>query len=330
MSQHPFSKLKPEDILDAVEALGFDCDGRLNALNSYENRVFQIGIHDSAPIIAKFYRPNRWTKEQIQDEHEFSFELAVNEWPIVAPLKAENGESLHCHAGFYFSLFDRQGGYAPELDQLDTLIVMGRALGRLHAIGSQSSFSYRPSLDIQTYGVESREFLLTEGFLPDSLRAAYESLSLDLLNTIKQQFDEIRFETIRLHADCHPGNILWRDDRAYFVDFDDCCLGPAVQDIWMLLSGDYQERQLQLETILEGYELFNEFDDRELDLIEGLRTLRIMNYAAWLARRWDDPAFPQAFPWFNTERYWGEHILELREQMASLQEPSLKRLTGNS
>lgn len=329
MSEHPYSSLKPEDILDAVEALGYECDGRLNALNSFENRVFQIGIEGSPPLIAKFYRPDRWTQEQIAEEHSFCLELAEAEWPLVAPIQHKDGTSLHQHNSFYFALFERKGGHAPELDDLDTFLVLGRALGRLHAIGAQKPFTERPSINIQDYGIQSRQFLLENDFIPASLLPAYETLSQDLLDTIQTKFSSVDYQPIRIHADCHPGNILWRDEKAIFVDFDDCRTGPAVQDLWMLFNGDRSDQQLQLETLLEGYEMFHDFDDQELVLIESLRTLRMMHYAAWIAKRWEDPAFPPAFPWFNTERYWAEHILELREQFANLQEEPLARPSGN-
>lgn len=329
MSDHPYSTLTPERILDAVEKLGYQCDGRLNALNSYENRVFQIGIADSAPLIAKFYRPSRWSYEQVVEEHDFSKELAAAEWPIVQPLVHESGLSVHQDGEFAFALFPRFGGHAPELDNLETLELLGRSLGRLHAIGSVQPFSYRPNLDIQSFGIDSREFLLNNDFIPSSLHHAYDSLTKDLIKIIEQKFSACTYTPIRIHADCHPGNILWRDDRGIFVDFDDCRMGPAVQDLWMLLSGERQDQITQLDALLEGYEMFHDFDDSELILIEPLRTLRMMNYAAWIARRWTDPAFPSAFTWFNTERYWAEHVLQLREQFANLQEPALVRSSGN-
>ncbi len=329
MSEHPYNTLTPERILDAVENLGYHCDGRLNALNSYENRVFQIGINDSAPIIAKFYRPSRWSFEQVSEEHDFCKELAIAEWPIVPPLVHESGVSAHRDGEFTFAFFPRVGGYAPELDNLDTVELLGRALGRLHAIGSVKPFSSRPKLDIQSYGIDSREFLLSNDFIPPSLLPAYESLTKDIIRIIEQRFNECTYTPIRIHADCHPGNILWREDRGVFVDFDDCRMGPAVQDLWMLLSGDRQDQITQLDSLLEGYEMFHDFNDSELCLIEPLRTLRMINYAAWIARRWTDPAFPSTFTWFNTERYWAEHVLQLREQFANLQEPALVRSSGN-
>ncbi len=329
MSEHPYSKLKPEHILDAIESLGYQCDGRINALNSYENRVYQIGVEDKHPIIAKFYRPDRWSEDQITEEHSFCFELANAEWPLVAPITHQKTESLHRYEHFFFTLFERAGGHAPELDDLDTLLVLGRSLGRLHAIGAERPFIHRPELTVLSYGIESREYLINNNCIPKSLLPAYDSLSQDLIKLIKALFEQVDYKLIRLHGDCHPGNILWRDDKPTFVDFDDCRSGPAVQDLWMLLSGERKDRELQLDVILEGYEQFYEFNDSELILIEALRTLRMMHYAAWLAKRWADPAFPMAFPWFNTERYWGEHILELREQLAELQQAPLHRMGAN-
>lgn len=327
--EHVYSNLTPERILDAIEALGLPCDGRLNALNSYENRVFQIGLEDAAPIIAKFYRPDRWTHDQIAEEHAFCKELTEAEWPLASPLALESGKTLHRDGEFSVALFNRYGGHAPELDNLDTLELLGRSLGRLHAISSQRAFTHRPHIDIDSYGIQSREFLLRENFIPVSLIDAYDTLSKDILNLVTASFNQCDYTPIRLHADCHPGNILWRDNKAIFVDFDDCRMGPAIQDLWMLLNGDRQERLDQLDAILEGYEMFHDFNDHELVLIEPLRALRMMHYAAWIARRWSDPAFPTAFPWFNTERYWAQHILELREQFAALQEAPLIRPSGN-
>ena len=329
MSDHPFSLLTPDFVLDAIEAQGYFCDGRLLALNSYENRVYQVGLEDQQPLIAKFYRLNRWSKPQIEEEHGFCLELFDAEWPVVPPQKNSDGKTLFQFGDFEFALFERKGGHAPELDNLDNLEVMGRYLGRLHAIGSTSDFKTRPAIDIGSYAIDSSQFLLENDFIPASLISAYQSLSEDLIGMLQERFDSVPYRSIRLHGDCHPGNILWRDEAPVFVDFDDCRSGPAIQDIWMLFNGETHDQQLQLEAFLEGYLLFYELDLRELSLIESLRTLRLMNYAAWLARRWQDPAFPLAFPWFNTERYWDEHILDLREQFARLQEPPLELMDGN-
>lgn len=319
---HPFDRLTPDFIIDAVEAQGYLCDGRLLALNSYENRVYQVGIEDQTPIIAKFYRPERWSEQQIQEEHDFSFELAEQELPIVTPL-AQDNTSLLQYDGFHLALFKRQGGHAPELDYQDNLTILGRLLARMHLIGSRVNFDHRPEITIQSYGMHSYEFLSSE-FIPAELKLAYDSLCKDLLLNMEDVMQRSgRVHTLRVHGDCHAGNMLWRDDAPHFVDFDDARMAPAIQDLWMLLSGDRQQQSIQLKKILDGYLQFNDFNFSELQLIEVFRTLRIMYYSAWLARRWSDPAFPHSFPWFNTVRYWEEHILELREQLAALQEPAL-------
>ena len=320
---HPYDTLTPDRVIDAVEQQGYHSDARILPLNSYENRVYQVGIEDSDPLIAKFYRPQRWSREQILEEHHFSQELAQLDIPVVPPLADSNGQTLHSDGDFEFALFPRRGGRAPELDNLDNLEILGRYLGRIHAAGKAGKFQHRPSIDVQSYATDSYRYLTNNQCLPISLETAYRTLVEDLLPQLNTLFERCNYQAIRLHGDCHPGNILWRDDLPHFVDFDDCRSGPAIQDLWMLLSGDRHQQTEQLDAIIEGYEQFCDFDPAELVLIEGLRTLRIMHYAAWLARRWDDPAFPRAFPWFNSERYWGEHILELREQLAALQEPPL-------
>ena len=320
----PYAELGPDLILDAVESKGYVTDGHLLALNSYENRVYQIGIGERQYLVAKFYRPERWTDAAILEEHAFARELAEAEIPVVAPLADDHGETLFVHAGFRFALYPRRGGRWPDLDDPDKLEWLGRFLGRIHAVGATRPFAHRPTLDIDSFGTQSYRYLLEGGFIPAHIELAYRTLAEDLLAEIAAAYRRAgSVEYIRLHGDCHPGNILWTDDGPHFVDLDDCRMGPAVQDLWMLLSGDRQAMALQLSEIVAGYELFRDFDRRELLLIEALRTLRMLHYAAWLARRWDDPAFPQAFPWFNTPRYWEEHILQLREQAAALQEPAL-------
>lgn len=330
-SSHPFAALAPERILDAVERQladqGLLCDGRILALNSYENRVYQIGIEGQQPLIAKFYRPDRWTTAQILEEHAFSFELGEDEFPVVTPV-IYDGNSLFeetiDNQSFQFSLFPRKGGRAPEFDNLDHLLIMGRWLARLHNIGAVRPFVERPTLDLSSYGTDSVAFI-TENFIPSSLKIAYATLTRDLLQLLQEKYQQQKtIKFIRTHNDCHAGNVLWRDDLPHFVDFDDARMAPAIQDLWMLLSGDRHEQTTQLAEILEGYQEFRELDLRELHWIEMLRTLRMMHYSAWLARRWDDPAFPMHFPWFNTERYWGQHILELREQLSALQEAPLR------
>src|SRR5690606_23629969 len=319
----PFYELGPEQVLDAVEAVGFRCDGRFLALNSYENRVYQIGLEEAAPVVVKFYRPGRWSDDAILEEHAFARQLAEAEIPVVAPLAVE-GKTLLRHKGFRFAVFPRRGGRWPELSDPDTREWLGRFLGRIHARAATEPFRHRPALDRESHGIEPSRYLLQSGLIPGYLTDAYRTLIDDLLERIAACYaraGDVAY--IRLHGDCHPGNILWTDAGPHFVDLDDCRMGPAVQDLWMLLSGDRAEQSLQLSDILAGYEEFHDFDRRELHLIEALRTLRMIHYAAWLARRWADPAFPQAFPWFGSERYWEEHVLALREQAALLDEPPL-------
>jgi Ser/Thr protein kinase RdoA (MazF antagonist) len=324
VSTHPFDDLKPDFILDAMESFGYACDGRLFPLNSYENRVYQIGIDDQTPIIGKFYRPQRWTTEQILEEHQFCFELVEKELPVVAPLVDDSGQSLLEYQGFRFALYPRKGGRGPELDNLDNLYLLGKLLGRIHAVGAVRPFQYRPTLDSQSFGHEASA-LVSEQFIPQELKKSYDSLVHDLMQAVDESIANAgTVDHIRVHGDCHSGNILWRDDNAHFVDLDDARMAPAVQDIWMLLSGDRSRQTAQLSEIVEGYNEFFDFHPRELKLVEALRTLRIIHYAAWLAKRWEDPAFPMAFPWFNTIRYWSEHILELREQFAALSEAPLE------
>jgi Ser/Thr protein kinase RdoA (MazF antagonist) len=309
--------------LNAVESVGFRSDGRLLALNSYENRVYQIGLEEGAPLIAKFYRPKRWTDEAILEDHSFVQELVDHEIPVV-PAMLLNGKTLHTFEGFRFSVFPKHGGRAPELEGRSTLEWMGRFLGRIHAIGSLKPYQERPTLDIKSFGEQPRDYLLSHEFIPADLDTAYRSavdLALDGVRYCFTRAGEVA--SLRLHGDCHVGNVLWTDQGPHFVDFDDSRMGPAVQDLWMLLSGDRADMVRQLTDVLAGYEDFCDFNERELHLIEALRTLRLIHYAAWLAHRWDDPAFKQAFPWFNTQRYWQDRILELREQIALMDEPPL-------
>ncbi|MGI0119157.1 serine/threonine protein kinase [Zooshikella sp. RANM57] len=322
-NSHPYTTLTPDCVLDAVESLGFLCDGRIFPLNSYENRVYQVGIEEQTPVIVKFYRPERWSTDQILEEHQFLFELKELEIPVVCPWQNTQGQSLHTFNQFSFAVFPRQGGHAPELDNMDNLVILGRMLGRIHQVGRIKPFTHRPTIDIASFGQASYQYLLNSDLLPYELKTAYETLGRDLLESLEKQWPKQGIEIQRIHGDCHPGNILWRDDLPHFVDFDDCRAGPCIQDLWMLLSGDRHQQIQQLDEILSGYEEFSSFNLAELRMIEPLRTLRIMHYSAWLARRWTDPAFPKAFPWFNTARYWSEHILELREQLAALQEPPL-------
>ena len=319
-----YAGLTPDVLLDAVDRCGFRTSGRFLALNSYENRVYQIGLDDGDPLIAKFYRPDRWSDDAILEEHAFALELAAQEIPVIPPLVI--GETtLHRHAGYRYALYARQGGHWPELNHRDDRLWMGRFIARIHAVGASRSFKHRPVLDIDSFGHQSSRFLLEHGFLPAHTETAYRTLTEDLLQQVDTCFGNAgNVAAIRLHGDCHPGNILWTEQGPHFVDLDDCRTGPAIQDLWMLLSGERHEMQLQLSDLLEGYRQFYLFDYRELQLIEALRTLRMIHYAAWLARRWDDPAFPQAFPWFHTSRYWEDHILALREQASLMNEPVLE------
>ncbi len=319
----PYYRLNPDTILQAVESAGLITDGRLLALNSYENRVYQVGIEGEVPLIAKFYRPGRWTDEQIQEEHDFSLELAEAEIPLIAP-EVINCKSLHYHENFRFALFRRQGGHAPELEDRDTLLWLGRFIGRIHAIGGSRPFSYRPALTPERFGDDSITTILGGQWLPPHMEMAFESLASDLMISIRHAYERAgNVGSIRLHGDCHPGNLLWRDGP-FFVDLDDCQSAPAIQDLWMLLSGDSIEMGQQLSAVIEGYRQFCSFDTRELQLIEALRTLRMLHHAAWLARRWEDPAFPVAFPWFDSPRYWEDLVLSLREQLAAMQEPAVE------
>jgi Ser/Thr protein kinase RdoA (MazF antagonist) len=318
-----FAGLQPEDIVSTLSDLGFDCDGRFLALNSYENRVYQIGIEDDDPVVAKFYRPERWSDDAILEEHSFTAELADQEIPVVAPI-ALNGETLHHCGPFRFSVSPCRGGRAPELDDENLLRQLGRLVARIHLQGETRPFAHRPELDIESYGEDSADFLLNEGFIPYELADIYEGVVDHMLDNVIACFDRAgNVRSIRLHADFHPSNVLVNRDQLHIVDLDDARSGPAVQDLWMFLSGDENEQLPQLTVLLEGYEEFRRFDARELHLIEALRSLRILHYSAWLARRWEDPAFKRAFPWFNSGRYWDDHLLALREQTAIMQEPPL-------
>ena len=322
--EHPYSALTPDVVIDAVETTGLISDARIFPLNSYENRVYQVGVEEGEPIIVKFYRPNRWSDEQIIEEHKYTQELEDLEVPVVPPV-AIDGRTLFEFKQFRFAIYKRKGGHAPELDNMDNLLILGRFIGRIHAVGAVKDFTSRPILTIDSFAKESRDYLLKHNFLPRDLAIAYSTLADDLIEKCQQRFHDVgALSQIRLHGDCHIGNVLWRDNAPHFVDFDDARTGPAIQDLWMLLSGDRPSRTAQLAEIIDGYNEFHEFNPIELHLIEPLRTLRIMHYSAWLARRWTDPAFPHNFPWFNTERYWAEHILELREQLSAMDEEPLK------
>jgi len=319
-----FYDLGPSMILDAVETLGFQADGGLLALNSYENRVYRVGIESGSPLVVKFYRPQRWTDAMIQEEHDFALELAAVDIPVVAPLIDSSGKTLHFHEGHRFAVFPCEGGRTPELNGGDDYVVIGRFIGRIHAVGRLHPFTHRPTVNIDSYARDSYQYVLENGFIPAELELPYRSLVEDILPVLETGYQQAgAIERIRLHGDCHASNILWTDTGPHFVDLDDCRTGPAVQDLWMLLNGSRQDMTMQLADLLDGYTEFSDFEPRELHLVEALRTMRLLYYSAWLARRWEDPAFPRSFPWFNTNRYWEEQILALREQFAALQEPPL-------
>ncbi|MFC5474576.1 serine/threonine protein kinase [Paraherbaspirillum soli] len=319
-----FTTLTPDTVLDALDSIGLHGDGRLLALNSYENRVYQIGMEEGPPLVTKFYRPQRWSDAAILEEHGFVQELVEREIPVVAAWADADGRTLHQFEGFRFAVFPRHGGRAPELEDRATLEWLGRFLGRIHAVGGLKVYQQRPTLDIASFGEDPSAYLLAQGFVPDDLLEAYRSTVTQALQGVRHCFERAgSVRHLRLHGDCHGSNVLWTDAGPHFVDFDDSRMGPAVQDLWMLLSGERKDMVRQLSDLLAGYEDFCDFEPRELYLIEALRTLRLIHYAAWIARRWDDPAFAVAFPWFNTQRYWQDRILELREQIALMDEPPL-------
>lgn len=323
-SSHPYDALTPDVILDAVETLGFQCTGEFLALNSYENRVYRIAT-ETGLVAAKFYRPDRWSREQTLEEHTFALELAEQEIPVVAPLVDAAGVSLHHFNKFDFAVFPWQPGRAPELNNDEDFEILGRYIGRIHAVGSSRPFEYRPELNIDTFGSVPAKFLLQGQFFPPHIESVYEGLIEQLLSQIRATFEAAApVSKIRLHGDCHLSNVLWTETGPHIVDLDDCRMGPAVQDLWMLLSGEREDRERQLRAVLAGYTEFNDFNVQQLQLIEALRTLRLIHYSAWLAKRWGDPAFPIAFPWFDSVRYWEDHILTLREQQAEMNELPLE------
>lgn len=323
-SGHPYDALTPDVILDAVETLGFQCTGEFLALNSYENRVYRVATEDGL-VAAKFYRPHRWSREQILEEHEFALALTELEIPVVSPLVDDLGSSLHHFNAFDFAVFPWQPGRAPEPSSEEDFRILGRYVGRIHAVGAERPFAHRPELNVETFGVEPSTYLMQSRLMPPHIESIYQGLIEHLLTQIRAAFDAADpVQAIRLHGDCHLSNILWTETGPHIVDLDDCRMGPAVQDLWMMLSGDRQEREQQLAAILAGYSEFFHFNAAELQLIEALRTLRLIHYSAWLAQRWSDPAFPIAFPWFDSVRYWEEHVLTLREQQAEMNEPPLE------
>jgi Ser/Thr protein kinase RdoA (MazF antagonist) len=323
MQPAPYAGLTPDRMLDALASVGLRPDARLLGLNSYENRVYQVWMEEGPPLVAKFYRPARWHETQILEEHAFALELAEREVPMVAPLVID-GRTLHEFEGFHFAVYPRRGGRPPELEDAKTLEWIGRFLGRIHATGAVRAFKERPALDIESHGNEPRKWLLASKLVPADVLEAWKAATALALDGVRRCYEQAgKLKKIRLHGDCHSGNVLWTDDGPHFVDLDDSRTGPGVQDLWMLLSGDRAAMTRQLSAVLAGYEQFHDFDPRELALVEALRTLRLLHYSAWIARRWDDPAFPAAFPWFGTQRYWQDRILEMREQIAAMEEEPL-------
>ena len=322
---HAFRNLGPDRLLDAVDAAGWPTDGHVFALNSYENRVYSVGLERGGFVVAKFYRPGRWTDEAILEEHEFCRELVERDLPVVAPLADADGQTLFHEGPFRLALFPRVGGRPPELDDAEQLAVIGRTLGRMHLVGAVHDFAHRPDIGLERLGDEPREFLLDSPLLPDATLEPYATLTDELLDVVAERLDDVDPAELRVHGDFHPGNILCGADGApELFDFDDTGTGPAVQDLWMFLSGDRDWAQARLGDVLDGYHEFREFDLRELDLIEPLRTLRIVHHAAWIARRWEDLAFRAGFPQFAEARFWDEHVTALREQQAALDEPPLR------
>jgi len=340
-SAHPFSRLTPDVVLEALSGLGLEGDGRLLPLNSYENRVYRVTL-DSLPdgllaglpeasaslrgtpsVVVKFYRPGRWDDATILEEHSFVEELAEDEIPAVPALRLA-GQSLHQHGEFRFAVFPNRGGRAPEIERAATLEWIGRYIGRIHSVGARGAYAHRPNLDVHSFGEEPRRILLESGLLPLELASAWQAVVDQALDGVRRAWERAgSVETVRLHGDCHAGNILWTDQGPHFVDFDDSLTGPAIQDLWMLLSGDATDMRSQLDSLLAGYQPFRVFNPRALHLVEALRTLRLIHYSAWLARRRDDPAFVLAFPWFNTGQYWEARIGELREQIELMEDPPL-------
>ncbi len=312
-----FYQLTPDQVLDAIESVGIEPEAALLALNSYENRVYQFRDFDNQRYVVKFYRPNRWSNEAIIEEHDFSLALAKQEIPVVAPIVVKN-QTLFTHQNFRFAIYPSQGGRSPNLDDKDTLMWLGRFLGRIHLLGETQTFKHRPTLTLESFGVQSVDYLLKSNLIPSHIFEAYQVITKQLLEACNEVFANYgELEHIRLHGDCHPSNVLWSDDGPHFVDFDDSRNGASIQDFWMLIN-DNQNQQLW-NWIIEGYEDFREFDDRQLKLVEPLRTMRMLHYSAWLAKRWQDPSFKINFPWFNSTRYWEEQVLALKEQLANLQ-----------
>ena len=329
---HVYEHLTPDVVLDALASVGLLGDGRLMALSSYENRVYQVHLESPVGsaalagdvVVVKFYRPDRWSDAQILEEHDFAAQLMAAEIPVVGPLVL-NGSTLNHFNGFSFSASPSRGGRRPELENLDVLEWIGRFLARIHTVGAARPFVQRPALDLQTFGYESRELLLAGGYVPLDMESRWRQAFDEAMAVAQEKFDSVgAVAQLRLHGDCHPGNILWTPEGLplagpHFVDLDDARTGPAVQDLWMLLSGERSQQLRQLGALVDGYDEFGEFDRRELTLIEPLRTLRLVHYSAWLAQRWHDPIFPINFPWFGSSDYWKGQVDMLIEQTEAMQ-----------
>ena len=314
----PFARLSPDEVLAAAERLGIECDGRLFALNSYENRVYQIGSASHGTLVLKFYRPGRWSDAQILEEHAFTEELAAADLPVAAPQRFEDA-TLHRHEGLRYAVFPRLAARAVEIDAQDSLQLIGRTLGRMHAIGAKAPFRHRVTLSSERLGWQARDALLSSPLLEQTMADKYAEASAALLEAVDEAIERIGpIGRIRLHGDCHLGNILWREQGPVFVDLDDCMMGPRIQDLWMFLSGTPDEREGQWNELASGYRQFHAIDEWERDLVEPLRALRMVHHAAWIAARWEDPAFPRAFPWFTSPRFWQEHLSDLWQQLAEL------------
>ena len=341
MTAAPYADLTPQTVLDALDAVGLRGDGRLLQLNSYENRVFMVHLEDGRAVVAKFYRPGRWSDAQILEEHGFAAELEAQEIPLAAPLMLALDATAPCAndaaligptlarlktaAGEHrYCVTPRQSGRAPELEDEATLEWIGRFIGRIHVVGATAPFAHRLTMDVATFGTGPRDWLLEERIVSDDVATAWHGVTTQALAAANDAFACCEdLTTIRLHGDCHAGNLLWTEAGPHFVDLDDAVNGPAVQDLWMLLAGDRATARRQLSALLAGYETFREFDWRELRLVEALRTLRIIHHSAWIARRWEDPAFPIAFPWFASPAYWADQTTRLREQLDAMAEPSI-------
>ena len=321
MSEFSFTNLTPDLILDAIESIGIYPESGLLALNSYENRVYQFKADDNCRYVVKFYRPERWTDQQILEEHQFAFSLVEAEVPVVSPIQRD-GVSLFKYKGYRFTLFPSVGGRQFEMDNLDQLEMLGRYIGRLHSVAGKQVFIDRPTVNTEDYLHRARQAIVNSQLLSPHIEAPFLTILDQLIDKTEHAYHKT--EQIRLHGDCHTGNILWSNDKLLLVDLDDCRQGPAIQDLWMMLNGDRQEQAIQLDTLLCGYEEFQSFDQRQLALIEPLRSMRMIHYMGWLATRWQDPAFPRNFSWFATDKYWEQQVLALKEQYAALNEPALK------